>query len=220
MDYDKTNYETCNLVNFNSNLTTDSSRIEGELVDELKHDLKFEIEELPEAKLFRDLRENFKQTKTEFLLANKKYKQEYKKTKQDVELIQSHSNYIEKLTEKYKAKEQTEIDNTMKDVKEQLQSISKKLVDHNRLTEYRQNYETQRKKMLQYLHIIQIVNNFNVGTTCSLCMYNNVDSYFDPCGHTMCKDCIEKMNIHLYDNNSNCPFCKNIVKMIKPLYFI
>lgn len=214
----KFNYESCNIVNTNSSIQSKSSIIESDLLNELKKDLIFQIEELPELKIFKKLIDKFKKTQDIFLKSNIEFKKEYKKTEDDLKLVKSNAEYIKSVYKKYANQDELE-ENTKKFI-EQVDNISKDIKDNNKLKEKRQVYENNRKEMLQYLHFIQTINSMNLGTTCSLCMHKNVDSYFDPCGHTMCKDCINKMDISLNSNDSNCPFCKNIVKMIKPLYFI
>ena len=80
--------------------------------------------------------------------------------------------------------------------------------------------------MMQYLDVIKYLNKCNVGNTCSLCLTNNVDTYFNPCGHTTCDDCLKKLrdeNIHelnTLNQELKCPFCRKDVYDTKKLYYI
>ena len=74
------------------------------------------------------------------------------------------------------------------------------------------------------------MNNFNVSNTCPICLTNPVDHFMDPCGHTICKDCL--LNTFKRNGNStdiyaigrgddfHCSFCREKVKSVRSLYFI
>ena len=51
----------------------------------------------------------------------------------------------------------------------------------------------------EYQNLLKKINNGNVGNTCSLCLQNPVNKYFNPCGHTACDKCID----HLYEKSED-----------------
>ena len=64
--------------------------------------------------------------------------------------------------------------------------------ENNNMKQLRDRYLLEKKKFHKYLNIIQLLNQMNVGSTCSICLQDNVDSYFNPCGHTGCQKCMSK----------------------------
>lgn len=48
--------------------------------------------------------------------------------------------------------------------------------------------------------------------TCQICSENLIDTFFDPCGHTICKDCLSKLR------TNNCPYCRVEVVNVRPLF--
>ena len=66
-----------------------------------------------------------------------------------------------------------------------------------------------------------VLNCLNLGNTCSLCLMNNVDVYFQNCGHTACQDCADKLLE--YDggiDKARCSFCRKDIFKINKLYYI
>ena len=61
----------------------------------------------------------------------------------------------------------------------------------------------------------KLINQMNVGSTCSICLQDNVDSYFNPCGHTACSNCINKNS----EYDRPCPLCRKQVRSIHKLFF-
>jgi transcriptional regulator with PAS, ATPase and Fis domain len=80
-----------------------------------------------------------------------------------------------------------------------------------------QAYETELYTLKYYLqHFIKPLNGGNMGSTCSLCLQKPVDTFLDPCGHTGCSGCIEKVHDE-YD--SNCFICRVKIARSRKIYF-
>ena len=94
--------------------------------------------------------------------------------------------------------------------------ISNEMKDNNNTEAIRDTYILEKKKYHKYLNIIRLLNQMNVGSTCSICLQENVNSYFNPCGHTACSTCCEK-NSNFNDNN--CPLCRKYIQGVHKLYF-
>ena len=74
-------------------------------------------------------------------------------------------------------------------------------------------------KFHKHLNIIKLINQMNVGSTCSICLQDNVDSYFNPCGHTACKKCLERKYMTSNNiNNNKCPICREYISEIRKVY--
>ena len=50
-------------------------------------------------------------------------------------------------------------------------------------------------------------------TTCQICLESEITHFMDPCGHTLCRDCFEKIS-----GIQNCHYCRCKVDKIKRLY--
>ena len=208
--------ETSNILNHTSNIKNSVVKIKDEIVEELNKEFNFEVEELPELETIKNLIQSFNKIKGEFLDINDKLIKESEKTKKDLELLNSNIKYINSISEEYD--NETESNSLNDDIKQKIETLSETIKNNNKLKETRDQYTIIRKEFIRYLSLIKVLNNFNTGSTCSLCLTNNVTNYFDPCGHTSCHDCIQKMRISY--GRTSCPFCKNKINMDKPLYFI
>ena len=57
-----------------------------------------------------------------------------------------------------------------------------------------------------------IIRNTTINTaTCPICMHNQVELFFKPCGHLSCKNCVPK-------TNTICYFCRSLVDKVGKLY--
>jgi len=50
-------------------------------------------------------------------------------------------------------------------------------------------------------------------TTCQICLEKEITHFLDPCGHTICKDCVDKNK-----NIKCCHYCRTVTKSFKRLY--
>ncbi len=65
-------------------------------------------------------------------------------------------------------------------------------------------------KLLQSQLYVKVVTKYS----CGICLTNNIESYYNNCGHVICKSCGIKNR-----NNNICPFCKR-ESALKNLFFI
>lgn len=200
--------ETCNLFD---NKNKSVNIIREELSSILNKEFDFELKELDELESVKKLIVNYKCIQNEFFELSNELNKETQNTDNDIELLNSHIKYINNIYKKYEDRITPEIETT-------INSMSNILKENNKLLEVRKKYEESRKKILPYLSFIKYINNFNTGCTCSLCLSNNVNSYFDPCGHTSCSECIKSMKVEF--GKTSCPFCKMKINITKPLYFL
>ena len=208
-------YESSSLdTNYNSN--NKLINVREYLVDLLKNKFEYDYEELPELELIEKLIKEFNIINKTYISLHTKLHESIKKTEYEVRLINSHMKYIMDMNKQYDNTNNT--NDLFGNIKQDIENLSDKIKNNNDLENIREKYNDTRKKMLSYLSFIKKINNFNTGSTCSLCLSNNVNMFFDPCGHTSCQECINKLEVERGD--VPCPFCKKKIKISRPLYFI
>jgi len=140
-----------------------------------------------------------------------KYNQEFKVTQGNITKLDSTIHYMKSLNEEY------DKDETIKEIMDKMNSYSVKINENDKLKETKKNYIEKRKEINKHLHLMQKINKWNHSAICPICITNKIDSYCNPCGHTSCKECLEK-NANL--NHNKCPICREYVMDIRKLYFI
>ena len=131
-------------------------------------------------------------------------------------LSEERRNEMKKIVKSMGEKCKISIRNIRREIlNKKLIEISKEYEKNNEsLKSSKKEYEKNKNKFKYYFEIIKIINNFNMGNTCSICVENNVDHFFNPCGHTVCKECVKNI-----DNNS-CFLCRTNIINIKKLYYL
>ena len=150
----------------------------------------------------------------ELLKIEKKFFEEIKKNKEDVKQINQLIEYFGILKDKYDDSEENQetYDNMLK--------FANNILNNSKVNSVKEEFIIRKREMLQYLDIIKYLNKANVGNTCSLCLTNNVNFYFNPCGHTCCEECLNKMGIQLRLQDTQCVFCRKNIYDTKKLYYI
>ena len=160
----------------------------------------------------RDFMSEFKQKTKELLENEKSLRTEVEKCKDDISILNGMIDKTKKLMEKY---------DLNKKAIELMGEMGESIRDKNNIKEAKEKYIQSRKDIGLYIETIKSINNLNLGNTCSLCLANNVDVYFQNCGHTACKDCADR--IVEYDGgiqNARCSFCRKDIIKINKLYYI
>ena len=131
------------------------------------------------------------------------------------QLIQDIRKFNPDITEKQL--DRYDIDENNKIV-ENMYIFAKNISENSKINEIKEEYIERKKEMVQYLDILKYLNKGNVGNTCSLCLTNNVDIYFDPCGHTCCEECLNRMES--IDNELICGFCRKNIYRTSKIYYL
>ena len=155
---------------------------------------------------FNDFIELFKKQQTELISLENEIVSEYEKNKSDIKLIDTMLDNIKLLQNKY-TDENMEISDKMCELGETIKKNSK-------IKEIRQRYIQARRNINTSLNFVRYINRFNKNNTCILCFSNSVDVFFDPCGHTCCRECSDNLS-----DNKRCFICRNVVHNVKKLYF-
>lgn len=168
--------------------------------------------------------EKFTKLQKELYKCNDDYQNEVHKLKKNIATTDSMIEFIKKLPDEHKDKDNIKI------IIDQMNILSKNILDNEKIKEIRKNYIEKRKEAEQLITFIKKLNHMNQTNICPLCFTNTVDHFVDPCGHTFCKDCIKNHirkgneNIDLYEigriDNSQCCFCRERINTVRPLYFL
>lgn len=59
----------------------------------------------------------------------------------------------------------------------------------------------------------EILKTERKGSTCPICMEDDISTYLDPCGHTFCGNCVNK-----FKNANSCPVCRGPVRERRQLF--
>jgi hypothetical protein len=160
----------------------------------------------------RDFMNQFKE-KTKDVIDNEKLlKSEVDKCKDDINILNGMISKTKNLMEKY---------DLNKNAIELMSEMGESIREKNNIKKAKEKYIKSRNDLGIYLETIKSINSLNLGNTCSLCLSNNVDVYFQNCGHTSCQDCADR--IVEYDGgieNARCSFCRKDIFKINKLYYI
>lgn len=145
------------------------------------------------------------------------YKKNIKETKEDVKKITTFNEFLKTVVDQFHEGNDEEIDAIIDD----LVSLSEKIQQKNECHKIRKEYQRELYLLNEYHTFLKKINTGNVGNTCSLCLQNPVNTYFNPCGHTGCSECIKA----LYASNGgeysvNCFICRKRISSNHPIYFI
>ena len=204
----------CNTESDNVNDIID---IKNKLIDILNSvPLNKEIEEVKSGKLIK-LNDLYDEFKSDYLKEQDKYFQSERELNNAIN--ESKSN-VKKLNVVIDFMRELNIN----DCKDQLQETIIENIkqysnnigggnDHIKLM--KENYIESRKNINKYLDIIKKLNHMNVSNSCPVCLTNPVNIYLNPCGHTLCDGCYDRVS----DNEKKCFLCRTRVLSKFPLYF-
>jgi hypothetical protein len=97
-----------------------------------------------------------------------------------------------------------------------LNNVSKEIEDNSKIESARKEYIMSRLRINKYLKMIKKINNMNISNICPLCLSNMVSSYLNPCGHTCCDECYERL---ISTEGKKCFLCRQHIMNKNPLYF-
>ena len=146
---------------------------------------------------------------------HKKYNDELKKTKGNIDKIDCSIQFIQTCNKEYDSNEK--IKSIIDSLNEYIESIN----NNDNLKKAKEEYIQKRKQINKHLCLLHSINGLNTSAVCPICITDKIDSYFNPCGHTTCKSCFDKNNNISNRNNFNkCPICRENVIDVRKLYFI
>ena len=107
-------------------------------------------------------------------------------------------------------------DGLTENIIENMKVLSKNIEENSKILNIRKEYINSRKIINKYLSFIKKMNKMNTANLCPLCLTNAVNIYLNPCGHTCCDGCYEKLETN-HDNK--CFLCRSKIIHKNPLYF-
>ena len=114
-------------------------------------------------------------------------KEKENENKKDITLIQTFLDFVMNL------KESTDEEVVSDTFKGEIVKVCDNVKENNSFKEVKSEYDKIKKNYLKYLKTLSLINNLNVGNLCSICIQNTVTSYYNPCGHTTCETCKERL---------------------------
>ena len=164
-------------------------------------------------KKIKELLPNIKVLQEELITIEGEYKQEMKKVNENIKKLENMKNFLKSIINEEKNKH---IDTIIVSIN----NLSEEILKNEKVSDLRKKYIDKRKELNPYLYFIQSLNNWDVCNICPLCISNRVDHYFNPCGHTSCKGCIDQSIMNENNENKKCPFCREYILNTKPLFFL
>ena len=209
--------------NIKNNLTEEPIQIRDNLLNILNNkdilpidDPEFKDEEIDNIILkLKEFTKNFNSLQEDLDEAHNKYLAYLKNTQENIKKINNSIQLIETCNKEY------ESDVKVKSIIDPLLEYIKSIDKNDKLNEYKNEYIKRRKLFNKHLYLINTINNWNTSAICPICLTNKIDSYCNPCGHTTCRKCLDKMsNVVNNINHNKCPICRDHIMDIRKLFFI
>jgi len=150
------------------------------------------------------------------LSLEKDLKEKENENKKDITLVQTFLDFVVNL------KESTDEEVVSDTFKGEIVKVCDNIKENNSFKEVKNEYDKTKKNYLKYLKTLSLINNLNVGNLCSICIQNNVTTYYNPCGHTTCETCKERLMEYSGETNISgcrCPICRVNIRESKKIYF-
>jgi len=211
------NYETPDSIMENMGTTRGHDwlpllTMKEELINHMKEDITVSSSDNA---LLDDLSTNiiqfmkdFNKQKDRMDKAEEDMKRTIEETQKDIMIITTFIEFLSKIS--------NQTDKDMEPIQVQINLICKDIQNTSKMNEMKNTYLLEKNKFHKHLNIIKLLNQMNVGSTCSICLQDNVDSYFNPCGHTACSNCCTQNSDF---NEHKCPLCRGYIRDIHKLYF-
>ena len=163
--------------------------------------------------IYEKFKNEFKIKQDELYIIENELKKSIENNEKDIKIVESLLDKTCILSKNYI--EEGDKDDILID---KMIELSEYIKDNNKIYEIKNKYIKSRKEIIEYMEIIKYINNYNLGNTCSICLTNKIDSYYNPCGHTLCSECSDKRksNAGVY---YKCFICREDIIDIRKLYF-
>ena len=160
--------------------------------------------------VIQTLHSEFKKSLERVCSSEERLSQAYTKTQKSLDTVRKFSTFLNSL----ETKEHEELQMMMV-------VLSEKIRDEDTLQEMKDAYQKELYILQNYLYkFLKPLNAGNMGNTCSLCLQKPVDTFMNPCGHTGCAECIQRLRDMPRENyNTRCFMCRKSVNSFHKLYF-
>jgi hypothetical protein len=183
--------------------------------------IKLEIKEMKDK--IKEYIEKFNKIQKELYICNDNYQKEVNILRKNIMTTESMIEFIKKVPDDQKNQE------NVKNIIDEMNILSKSILNNDKMKKIRKDYVEKRKEAEYLIEFIKQLNNLNQTNLCSVCFSNTVDHFMEPCGHTICKECVtnhlrRNNELDLYEIGRNdgaqCCFCRERIRSIRPLYFL
>ena len=185
-----------------------------EVVESDDKDKNDEVEEIDKndelITKFNEFIKSFKEQQDTLLKCEQELLIAINNNKQDIKTINQLMDHTKNLTNKY-IDEKSPKNNII----DKMCELGKEIKKNSNINSIKDDYVNARKDINKSLNIIKYFNGLNIGNTCSMCLTNNVDVYFDPCGHTCCEECSKKLPVI----DKRCILCRVNIRGINKIYY-
>jgi len=175
--------------------------------------------------LIKEIKEKvstFDKLQKELYDIDEEYKKEVRKIREKMDTIDSMVSFVQRLSSDSVKEE------SIQEIITKMKRIGEDIIRSQKMRDIKKRYAYKRKELGIYLHMIKQINNMNHTNMCAICLSKPVDHYSNPCGHTACKGCFDNnrqeigQNETMLQSNTNykCPFCREYIQSIKPLFFL
>tara|TARA_Y100000389_G_C17407242_1_gene488770 strand:- start:350 stop:1186 length:837 start_codon:yes stop_codon:yes gene_type:complete len=160
--------------------------------------------------MYSDFIEKYKIEQDKYFECEKQFNKEIENSKSDIKKLDLIVKFMHEIDQ--------EVCNNqlIEDTIDNLNSVSKEIEDNSKLERSRKEYIMSRLEINKYLKMIKKINNVNVANICPLCLSNNVSLYLNPCGHTCCDECYDRLTER---EGNKCFLCRQHIMNKNPLYF-
>ena len=192
-----------NIVNILNDINTEDN-INGSQTTESSNKL------VKLSELYDNFIEDYILMQNKYLECEKNLYKEIEESKSNIKKLELIMKFMDELDES------DDNDSLNKNIIENMKLLSKNIEENNNLKEKRKNYIESKKEINEYLIMIKKLNKMNTSNLCPLCLTNTLSIYLNPCGHTCCDKCYERLS---NDAERKCFLCRSRIMSKFPLYF-
>ena len=154
--------------------------------------------------------ENYKKEQSKYFDLEKNFNIEITNSKNNIKKLDMIVNFMKEFDEEVCP------DGLTENIVGNMKILSKNIEENSKIMNIRKEYINSRKKINKYLSFIKKMNKMNTANICPLCLSNAVNIYLNPCGHTCCDSCYEKLETN---HEKKCFLCRCKIMQKNPLYF-
>ena len=178
--------ETKEIMNIHKDLFSINIHDKVEDLSQDKEVIKHQNRTKNFLKSFHYFLESFQEQKEKTLKAEKEYKMHFERTQDDIDKISDFKDFMVKIDTKYS-------DVVLSTINESIVEVAQKIKENNECEQKKKEYIRENDILQHYLKCVKNINSCNIGSTCSLCLQRQVDTFMEPCGHTGCSECIQML---------------------------
>ena len=154
--------------------------------------------------------ENYKKEQSKYFDLEKNFNIEITNSKNNIKKLDMIVNFMKEFDEEVCP------DGLTENIVGNMKILSKNIEENSKIDAIRKEYINSRKMVNKYLSFIKKMNKLNTANVCPLCLSNAVNIYLNPCGHTCCDSCYEKLETN---HEKKCFLCRCKIMQKNSLYF-